>query len=118
MSIWQDIQKSGLKPIKELTQKDFRDFMVDLQVQAAKDAEERQWHVHTGEGGMRMINDAMQTQVYLKLMKDLNFSKEERKRLGELIKSPDKENFEIAKIIIDKKLEETEEIREYGNSKK
>lgn len=118
MGIWNDIQKSGLKPTKELTQKDFRDFMVDLQVQAAKDTKERQWYVHTGEGGMKMINDAMQTQVYIKLMKDLNFSREERKRLGEMIKSPDPENFQIAKILIDNKLAETKEIREYGNSKK
>ena len=52
---------------------------------------------------------AMQTQVYLKLMKELNFSREERKRLGKMINSPDPENFQIAKILIDNKNKEAKE---------
>jgi hypothetical protein len=58
---------------------------------------------------MRMIQNVMQTQVYLDLMKKLNFSREERKRLGKMINSPDPENFEIAKILIDNKQKETKE---------
>lgn len=43
------------------------------------------------------------------LMGQLNFSREERKRLGKMINSPDPENFEIAKILIDNKKKEAEE---------
>jgi hypothetical protein len=114
MGIWADIKNTQAVKADTLTHEAFSEFMKEL----AHDAKPRELIVQTGVGGMRMIQDAMQTEVYLKRMKDLNFSREERKRLGEMIKSPDKENFEIAKILIDKKREETKEIREYGNSKK
>lgn len=115
MSIWGDIKKSGIvKQSKPLTKTDLTDLFKNLGMQAP----EREFVVQTGVGGMKMLQDAMQTEVYLKLMKDLNFSREERKRLGEMIKSPDPENFQIVKILIDNKLAETKEIREYGNSKK
>lgn len=114
MSLWGAIQKGALRPTRELSRQDFRDFLMDLEVKSEKP--EREFVMVTGTSGMKMINDAMQTQVYLNLMKNLNFSREERKRLGEMIKSPDPENFQIAKILIDNKLAEAKEY--HGNSKK
>lgn len=109
MGIWEDINKSGLLTAKkELSYQDMRDFMENLQV---PDPNERQFVMHTGVGGMKMINHAMQASVYLEAMKHLNFSREERKRLGAMINSPDPENFEIAKILIDNKRKEAEMIR-------
>lgn len=110
MSIWGDIKRTGVvKQSKSLTETDIHDFIKELSKN--QESSGRQFVVQTGVGGMKMLNDAMQTTVYLNLMKDLNFSREERKRLGEMIKSPDPENFEIAKILIDKKLAETKEFQ-------
>ena len=105
MGIWEDIKKTSIvKQGKPLTEFDIHSFMESL----SKDpgGQNRQFVVQTGRGGMKMINDAMETTVYLNLMKDLNFSREERKRLGEMIKSPDPENFQVAKILIDNKLKD------------
>lgn len=108
MSIWNDIKKTqAVNTVGALTQQDLVDFMTSLEHQSSHTR--HTWVGMTGVGGMRMINNAMQTQVYLKLMKQLNFSREERKRLGEMIKSPDPENFEIAKILIDNKQKEAKE---------
>jgi len=87
-----------------MTQNDLMNFMQDLA--RDQDGQDRQFVVQTGYGGMKLIQNAMQTHVYLDSMKSLNFSREERKRLGEMIKSPDPENFEIARILIDNKREE------------
>jgi hypothetical protein len=114
MGIWADIKntQAAAKEIKQLdakadalTPEAFHEFMTTLKGKSKS----RELIVQTGVGGMRMIQDAMQTQVYLKLMKQLNFSREERKRLGKMINSPDHENFQIAKILIDNKQKETKE---------
>src|SRR3990172_8102602 len=103
MSIWGDIKQSGIvKQSKPLTQTDLLNFMKNLETKAP----EREFVMQTGVGGLRMLQNAMITQTYLKLMKDLNFSREERKRLGKMINSPDPENFQIAKILIDNKMAE------------
>ena len=106
MGIWAEITKAQhVKTAMDLPEEAFKTFMKELAV-AEKP---RELIVQTGVGGMRMIQDAMQTQVYLGMMKKLNFSREERKRLGKMIKSPDPENFVIAKILIDNKLKEAKE---------
>lgn len=112
MSIWEDIKKTSMvKQGKPLTEFDIHSFIESL----SKDqgSQDRQFVVQTGIGGMKMIQDSMQTTVYLKLMKDLNFSREERKRLGEMINSPDPENFQVAKILIDNKLKDLEDDRKH-----
>ena len=109
MSLWNQINNAKAIKTGELTHEQIEVFMRDLQIQSSKDAEEREFVMHTGEGGWRMIQNSMQASVYLNLMKDLNFSREERKRLGKMIKSPDRENFEIAKILIDNKMKEAKE---------
>lgn len=103
MSIWNEI-KAAQKPDK-LDLKDFEDLLKAFE----KNEPAREFIVQTGVSGMKIIQDSMQTQVYLTLMKDLNFSREERKRLGTMINSPDPENFQIAKILIDNKLAEARE---------
>ena len=105
MGIWADIQKTQAVKTGALTEDVFKTFMKELE----HDMKPRELIVQTGVGGMRMIQDAMQTQVYFDIMKKLNFSREERKRLGKMIKSPDPENFVIAKILIDNKLKEAKE---------
>ena len=107
MGIWDDIKNTQAVRAGTLTKTDLHEFMTSLSHNASH--AKHDWVVHTGVGGMRMIQNVMQTQVYLDLMKKLNFSREERKRLGKMIKSPDPENFEIAKIIIDNKLKEAKE---------
>ena len=105
MGIWADIKNTQAVKADTLTHEAFSEFMKEL----AHDVKPRELIVQTGVGGMRMIQDAMQTQVYLKLMKELNFSREEKKRLGKMINSPDPENFQIAKILIDNKNKEAKE---------
>jgi len=107
MGIWADIQKTQAVKAGALTMADLREFMTTLEHDASH--AKHNWVGITGVGGMKMMNDAMQTTVYLKLMKQLNFSREERKRLGKMINSPDPENFEIAKILIDNKHKEAKE---------
>lgn len=107
MSIWNDIKNTQAAKAGTLTQKDLYDFMTTLENNASH--AKHTWVGVTGKSGMNMINNAMQAQVYLKLMGQLNFSREERKRLGKMINSPDDENFEIAKILIDNKKAELEE---------
>jgi hypothetical protein len=108
MGIWDDIKKAGLGRVKmNLSLQDIKDFMTDLEKDSEKPA--RQLVAHTGEGGIRMLNHAIEVNVYLESMKHLNFSRAERKRLGEMINSPDHENFEIAKIIINNKKKESRE---------
>jgi len=107
MSIWSDIKNTQAVTAGTLTKSDLYDFMTALEHQARHT--KHTWVGVTGTGGMSMITDAMQTQIYLKLMKQLNFSREERKRLGKMINSPDPENFEIAKILIDNKKAELKE---------
>lgn len=107
MSLWGEIQKGALRPTRELSKKDFRDFLMDIETKSQEP--KREFVMVTGTAGMKMINDSMQTKVYLDLMKSLNFSKEERKRLAEMILSPDSENFTVAKILIDNKLKEAKE---------
>ena len=106
MGIWEEITKAQhVRTAMTLPEDAFKTFMKEL----ADNVEPRELIVQTGVGGMRMIQNVMQTQVYLDLMKKLNFSREERKRLGKMINSPDPENFEIAKILIDNKQKETKE---------
>lgn len=105
MGIWDDIKNTQAVKAGTLTKDDLYQFLTELE----HDMKPRELIVQTGASGMRMIQDAMQTQVYLKLMKQLNFSREERKRLGKMINSPDPENFEIAKILIDNKQKEAKE---------
>jgi hypothetical protein len=107
MAIWDDIKNTQAVKAGTLSEIDLREFMTSLEHNASH--AQHQWVVQTGVGGMRMMHNAMQTTVYLKLMKQLNFSREERKRLGKMINSPDHENFEIAKILIDNKKKEAEE---------
>lgn len=107
MSIWNDIKNTKAVTAGTLTKNDFYDFMTSLSNDGGHAT--HTWVMHTGRGGMNMLNNAMKTQAYLQLMKQLNFSSEERKRLGKMIKSPDPENFEIAKILIDNKQKETKE---------
>jgi hypothetical protein len=107
MGIWNDIKNTQAAKAGTLTQNDLYDFMTTLENNASH--AKHTWVMQTGRSGMNMINNAMQTQVYLKLMRQLNFSREERKRLGEMIKSPDPENFEVAKILIDNKQKEAKE---------
>jgi hypothetical protein len=107
MGIWDDIKNTQAVKAGTLTKNDLYDFMTTLEHNANQ--AKHTWVGVTGVGGMRMMQNAMQTQVYLKLMGQLNFSREERKRLGKMINSPDPENFEIAKILIDNKKKEAEE---------
>lgn len=107
MSIWNDIKNTQAAKAGTLTGKDLHNFMSSLAHESGH--AKHQWVMQTGTSGMRMIQNVMQTQVYLDLMKKLNFSREERKRLGKMINSPDPENFEIAKILIDNKQKETKE---------
>lgn len=107
MSIWDDIEKAQILTKSTLTAEDMLEFIEAYQVKS--NTEEREWHVVTGSSGMAMIETMMQAQIYFGLMKNLNFSREERKRLGELINSSDRENFGIAKIIIDNKVKEAKE---------
>jgi len=107
MGIWADIQKTQAVKAGTLTHEALHEFMTTLEHNASH--AKHTWVGVTGVGGMQMMQNAMQTTVYLKLMKQLNFSREERKRLGKMINSPDPENFEIAKILIDNKRKEAEE---------
>jgi len=107
MSIWSDIKNTQAVTAGTLTKSDLYDFMTKLSNEGGH--AKHTWVMQTGRSGMNMLNNAMQTQVYLKLMKQLNFSREERKRLGKMINSPDPENFEIAKILIDNKKAELKE---------
>ena len=107
MSIWNDIKNTQAVTAGTLTKNDLHEFMTTLAHNS--DHAKHTWVGMTGVNGMRMIQNAMQTTVYLKLMKQLNFSREERKRLGKMINSPDPENFEIAKILIDNKQKEAKE---------
>ena len=107
MGIWNNIKNTQAVKAGTLTTDNMRDFMTKLTTDMTHT--KRELIVHTGVGGMRMIQDAIQTQVYLKLMRKLNFLREERKRLGKMINSPDPENFEIAKILIDNKQKEAKE---------
>ena len=105
MSIWGDI-----KAVQNPSKLDLKDFENLLKSCGEVDQNKhREFIVQTGASGMKMIQDSMQIQVYLNLMKDLNFSREERKRLGAMINSPDPENFQIAKILIDNKMAEAKE---------
>jgi len=107
MGIWNDIKNTQAVKAGTLTPSDLHEFMTTLEHNASH--AKHTWVGMTGVSGMTMMQNAMQTQVYLKLMGQLNFSREERKRLGKMINSPDPENFEIAKILIDNKKAEAKE---------
>ena len=64
--------------------------------------EPREFIVHTGEGGDKMFQHALEVQLTrdrLKLVKGI--SKEERKNIKAMIGSPDHDNLTVAQLLIE-----------------
>ena len=68
--------------------------------------DKRNMVIYTGHKGAMMIDNAITEHYLLGVVKNLKkITKEEKASLVEMIKSPDKDNMELAKIIIEQKYE-------------
>ena len=89
-----------VRSYKELTEKNIKAFFEEC-----SDPEPRQLVVHCGEGFKEMFDRKLQEEVLMRMLpilKDTNLiSSEECVNLEAMIKSDDKENFYVAKSIID-----------------
>lgn len=88
-------------PYKEMTEKDFKVHLESFIEQQAQE-KQRQFVVMTGSSGMLELNFVMQKMVLLDAIdtyKD-HFDEQQRERLRQMLNSSDRENFEVAKTII------------------
>lgn len=103
MSLWDEIEcLKDAAPYKKMSVDDFKNHIAEFMNH--KFEERREFVVMTGASGMMNLNYTMQKMLALDTLKSLtNITEEERIRLNEMVESSDRENFEVAKIIIDNK---------------
>lgn len=95
-----EISKSAIQPTKiDLTPESLKELFVQCAMNDAMS--NRQFVVMTGLGGHQMLTDTMEKEAYRRILEDEKEKyPEDHSRLLDMINSEDRENFELAKIII------------------
>lgn len=92
----------------KMNAEDFKVALSDFMKMEARD-ESRQFFVYTGEGGMRLFNDAMVFEARVKPARTLcnklftegKITYDQRKALRAMIDSPDRENLTLAESVME-----------------
>lgn len=84
----------------DLTPESLKEMFVQAAINDAMS--KRQFVVMTGSGGHQLLTDTIEKEAYRKILEDEKekYSEQDHSRLLSMINSEDRENFELAKIII------------------
>lgn len=102
-----EIAEHGIKVNSTFSEEKLREFMEELSSREA--VPERKFVVWTGAGGKEMFEDSMQLHIYQRSAQDLydqkDLTESQFVNLKQMLSAEDKESFELAKQIIDIKLQ-------------
>ena len=104
-SLWEQLEQRGIDKKKsiELTPEVLKDFMVEIAKEDLKNG--RNFITLTGASGAWMLSEAVQREAYFEILKDApdsQISTKDKKKLIKMMHSPDPENWQVAKEIINK----------------
>lgn len=101
----EEIEKTGPLPMKvDLTPESLKQMFIDNAILDAH--QNREFVMMTGRGGAEMLNDAIEREAYRNILESdkEKYSQEEYTRLSDMINSSDRENLQLAKIIIKQRM--------------